>query len=157
MGGGRTKRGFGPGFSPELYTWRRREWRVYNFGVRAKREQLKWFRGLLPESQGQDLASTVLYVPYSLKSGGGLKRACFLLAAARVARAESLQRFAKDQRCGANMAHVKQSRPDSGLGFQVEVLEIFQVVPSSQTNGFFPRAASSQEYAYLSLSRGRES
>ena len=30
-----------------------------------------------------------------------------------------------------NMAHIRQSRPDSGLGFQVEVLKIFQVVPSS--------------------------
>ena len=29
------------------------------------------------------------------------------------------------------MAHVKQSRPDSGHGFQVKVLKIFQVVPSS--------------------------
>ena len=29
------------------------------------------------------------------------------------------------------MAHTTQSRPDSGLGFQVEVLRTFQVVPSS--------------------------
>jgi hypothetical protein len=29
------------------------------------------------------------------------------------------------------MAHIRQSRPDSGLGFQVKVLKIFQVVPSS--------------------------
>ena len=28
-------------------------------------------------------------------------------------------------------AHTKQSRPDSGLGFQAKVLEAFQVVPSS--------------------------
>ena len=34
-------------------------------------------------------------------------------------------------RCRANLAHVSQSRPDSGLGFQVNVLEIVQVVPSS--------------------------
>ena len=33
--------------------------------------------------------------------------------------------------CRANMAHVRQSRPDSGLGFQVEVLQSFLVVPSS--------------------------
>ena len=29
------------------------------------------------------------------------------------------------------MAHVRQSRPDSGLGFQVKVPKTFQVVPSS--------------------------
>ena len=33
---------------------------------RAKREQLKRFYGLLPESHGQNLALTVLYVRYSL-------------------------------------------------------------------------------------------
>jgi hypothetical protein len=31
----------------------------------------------------------------------------------------------------ANLAHIRQSRPDSGLGFQVKVLQTFQVVPSS--------------------------
>jgi len=35
----------------------------------AKREQLKKLYGLLPESQGQNLALTVLYVPHSLDSG----------------------------------------------------------------------------------------
>ena len=34
------------------------------------------------------------------------------------------------------MARGRQSRPDSGLGFQVDVLEIFEVVPSSL--GSFP-------------------
>jgi hypothetical protein len=29
------------------------------------------------------------------------------------------------------MAHVRQPRPDSGLGVQVKVLKTFQVVPSS--------------------------
>jgi len=33
---------------------------------RAKRELLDRFSGLLPESQGQNLPVTVLYVPYSL-------------------------------------------------------------------------------------------
>ena len=37
--------------------------------VRAKRAQLHRFQGLLPESQGHNLALTVLYVPYSLISG----------------------------------------------------------------------------------------
>ena len=44
---------------------------VYRF--RAKREQLKRFQGLLTESQGKNLALTVVYVPYgvppSLASG----------------------------------------------------------------------------------------
>jgi len=33
------------------------------------------------------------------------------------------------------MAHIRQSRPDSGLGFRVKVLKIFQVVPSSLGSG----------------------
>ena len=41
----------------------------YHF--RARREELKRFKGLLPESQGQNLALTVLYVPYLLDSGRG--------------------------------------------------------------------------------------
>ena len=28
------------------------------------------------------------------------------------------------------MAHVRQSRPDYGLGFQVKVLDTFEIVPS---------------------------
>ena len=32
--------------------------------LRAKREQLQTFQGLSPESQGQNLALTVFYVPY---------------------------------------------------------------------------------------------
>jgi len=33
------------------------------------------------------------------------------------------------------MAHIRQSRPDSGLGFQVKVLTTFQVDPSSRGSG----------------------
>jgi len=36
--------------------------------------------------------------------------------------------------CRANSAHTRQSRLDSGLGFQVKVLENFQVVPSAPGN-----------------------
>ena len=36
---------------------------------RAKREHFETFQGRLHESQGQNLALTVLYVPYSLRSG----------------------------------------------------------------------------------------
>ena len=35
---------------------------------------LERFHGLLPESQGWNLAATVLYVPYSLDGGEGLGR-----------------------------------------------------------------------------------
>ena len=35
------------------------------------------------------------------------------------------------------MAHVTQSRPDSGFGLQVKVLSIFQDVPSSLGSGPF--------------------
>ena len=34
-------------------------------------------------------------------------------------------------RCQANMAHIRQSRPDSGNGFQVQVHQPFEVVPFS--------------------------
>jgi len=34
-------------------------------------------------------------------------------------------------RCPANMAHVRQSRPGSGRGFQAKVVRIFQAVSSS--------------------------
>ena len=36
-------------------------------------------------------------------------------------------------RCRANMAHVRQSGPEFGLGFQVNALKTFQVVPSSSS------------------------
>ena len=39
------------------------------FRSRAKREQLDRYQGLLPESQGKNLAVTFLYVPCSLDSG----------------------------------------------------------------------------------------
>jgi len=37
--------------------------------------------------------------------------------------------------CRANMAHIRQSRPGSGLGFQVRVLKSFQVGASSLGSG----------------------
>ena len=40
---------------------------------RAKREQNKTFQGILPVSEGHNLASTVFYVPYSLDSGPAFK------------------------------------------------------------------------------------
>jgi len=40
-----------------------------------------------------------------------------------------------DARCRANMAHIRQSRPDSGLGFQTKVIVTFEVVPSSPGSG----------------------
>ena len=33
------------------------------------------------------------------------------------------------------MAHIRQSRPDYSLGFQVKVLNTFEVVPSSLDSG----------------------
>ena len=40
-----------------------------------------------------------------------------------------------ENRCQANMAHIRHSRPDSGLGFQVRVLKIIQIVPYSLGKG----------------------
>ena len=39
------------------------------------------------------------------------------------------------QSCRANPAHIRQSGPDSGPGFRVKVLEIFQVILSSLGRG----------------------
>jgi len=36
------------------------------------------------------------------------------------------------------MAHIRQSRPDSGLGFRSKVLKIFKVVLSSLGSGWHP-------------------
>ena len=38
-------------------------------------------------------------------------------------------------RCRANMAHIRQSGPDSGVVFQVKVLEIFAIIPCSLGSG----------------------
>jgi len=38
--------------------------------------------------------------------------------------------------CQGNSAHIRQSRPDYGLGFQAKVLEMVQGVPSSLGSGF---------------------
>jgi len=38
-------------------------------------------------------------------------------------------------RCRANMAHIRQPRPDSGLGFQVKVIRTFQIGPSLLGSG----------------------
>ena len=40
-----------------------------DYRFRAKRERLEWCQGLLPESQGQNLALTVLSAPFSFVSG----------------------------------------------------------------------------------------
>ena len=37
--------------------------------------------------------------------------------------------------CRANVAHVRQSRPDSGRGFQAKVVETVNAVPSSLGSG----------------------
>ena len=37
----------------------------------------------------------------------------------------------KRSQCRANLAHLRQSRPDSGPGFRAKSLTTFQVVPSS--------------------------
>ena len=38
-------------------------------------------------------------------------------------------------RCPANSAHIRQSGPDSGLGFQAKFIETFEVVPFSLGSG----------------------
>ena len=41
--------------------------------------------------------------------------------------------------CRENMAHIRLSRPDSGLGFQVKISQIFQSIPSSLGSGTLQR------------------
>ena len=60
----------------------------------------------------------------------------------------NLRLFSELDRCRATMAHVRQSRPDSGLGVEVKV----PIVPSSLTERFFtvtgcPPASRSQSQA----------
>jgi len=43
------------------------------------------------------------------------------------------------------MAHIRQSRPDSGLGFQVKVRKTFEAVPSSPYCGWRPEMCSGSE------------
>jgi len=43
--------------------------------------------------------------------------------------------YSTHNRCRANMAHIRQSRPDSGLGFNVKVLGTLQFFPFSLGSG----------------------
>ena len=47
--------------------------------------------------------------------------------------------FIMDNRCRANLAHIRQSRPDSGIGFQVNSFKLFplrsEAVPSLKLSG----------------------
>jgi hypothetical protein len=52
---------------------------------------------------------------------------------------ESETRRTRPLRCRADVAHIRQSGPDSGLGFKVKVLSKFQVVASSLGSGEYPR------------------
>ena len=54
-----------PGNEPCIHRLKHSPVRDTEARFRAKREQLKWFDGLLPSSQGQNVALTVLYVPCS--------------------------------------------------------------------------------------------
>ena len=59
----------------------------------------------------------------------------------------------------ANMAHIRQSRPDSCLGFQVKALDTFQGVPSSLGSGYPQRRqppGRSPRQSSLSVSSSQE-
>ena len=55
-------------------------------------------------------------------------------------------------RCRANMAHIRQSRPDSGRGFQVKVLKTVEVFPTQQRAVLPPGAMPPTPALSLSLS-----
>ena len=44
-------------------------------------------------------------------------------------RPEWIRTWKSSAECRANMAHIRQSRPDSGFGFHIRVLQTFQGVP----------------------------
>ena len=52
-----------------------------------------------------------------------------------LARAEFDRWCVFEGRCHVKMAHVRQSRPDFGLGFRVKILQTFRAVPSSLGSG----------------------
>jgi len=98
--------------------------------VRLKRGQLETFQGFfLSGSRGQNLALTVLYVPHSLDSGpkrtlqsntSSCATAGLLPESGPLRRVGHLWRdkLSSHSLC-PSMAHVRQSRPGSGLGLQV--------------------------------------
>ena len=68
----------------------------------------------LPESQGHNLALTVLYVPNSLDKG---------IEGVYVPTGSPVGGGRHHVYPRANMAHIRQSRPDPGLGVHVKVLQ----------------------------------
>ena len=56
-------------------------------------------------------------------------KARWMAAFSKSAARGKLPQWERVSRCRANMAHIRQSRPDSGLGFQVIVLKPFKLLP----------------------------
>ena len=92
-------------------------------------------------SQGQIIALTVLFVLNSPDSGWG-NTFCRRLPGKTAPVIACTEGFGcgVQGRCRANMAHIRQSRPDSGLGFQATVLETVEVVSSLPGSGLGARA-----------------
>ena len=89
-------------------------------------EQLERFSGLILERQGHNLALTVVNVPFSidkLKLYRNIRRANTAgpEPPPRALTRPQVPRPSGCGRCGVNMAHIRQSRPDSGLGVQAKV------------------------------------
>ena len=91
---------------------------------RTKREQLKSFQGLVSESQGQNMALTVLYVPCSVLLAAKLRLEtmygqtnCWVLPHEKDGSEVRLH--------SSKSAHIRQSRSDSGLGTYKTVKAIF--------------------------------
>ena len=53
------------------------QWLVLTCRLRAKREQLRRVYGIQPDSQGRNLALTVLYVPHTLATRSGFRDSGF--------------------------------------------------------------------------------
>ena len=64
---------------------------------RMRRKKLKRFQGLLPESQGHNLASTVLNVPQSFDSGGCSPRALTIAMGVCVRERDSVSVCARER------------------------------------------------------------
>ena len=90
---------------------------------------MKTFALKIGSIQGQNLALTGLFVPTSRDSGRGFHLADFVVPHIDVKDANE----GEDRGYRENLAHIREPRPDSGLGLQVQILKTFKLPPLRST------------------------